>query len=338
MYSIFNAVTDAYNNSSSRELKAEIYLTMYQRNDESREYLKILKRTCRNNNKLKALADREDKEEDIEELTADIERDNKRREELINEAENNPQIHDCELVAERLLERCRRGLIIIDLIMGFHSEHSSYGRLVYHTFKGMSRDSLIDHVSHLVGKNDPGYFQQLIDSQPEIKEEAFLDSEKGALFWESQFMTYLIGLVTQSLSEDEVRQLLDDIVQEIAQGDMELFDQLTEVYKGASAVKNFYTILAQMYRLSSLGKNAVLGTSTTKINNMILNTIIKRGAMRVKSVVVKKYLTRLLISGPLAVIINILLLVPDVAKIVNKRDYFGLTVSILLLNVMRSFD
>ena len=72
------------------------------------------------------------------------------------------------------------------------------------------------------------------------------------------------------------------------------------------------------------------------LTNIILRKIIGKGLTYPQNAVLRRLLARTLGSGPLALVINVVLIIPDIASIINRRDYVAAINTIFLLYFLRN--
>jgi len=338
MFSISDSVTQAFVNSKSQQLKTELYLSIYRKNKISNDYAKTVKNISKISNKIMKLKEKGYSNENykIGSLIKKLDFEYDKKENLIRNAQElyYDDINNSILIADRLICRYRQGLMLVDYAKKICSSSSSYGRLVYEIFKKLSSRPLFDNLKKLVGNKKSTYFEKVIADNPRLKTKDFLETEQGSLLIESHFILFLIQLYTKNLSEEQLKELLNNIITEVGKGNLELTEKLHQLYKGGLLSKQFSTIILQIIRLS-VGKGVFMN-SAVRITNIILRVVAGRGMTYARNAVFRKLLARLLGTGPLAIVINIVLIIPDFASIINKRDYMGVINSILLLYFLRN--
>ena len=336
-YTIYDSVRSAYENSDNTELKADIFLTIYLRSEESKEYYKLQKKIAKLSKKVQKLSNNNGLyQEKIEQLSKKIEEKIKRKQELVEIAKNESLICDYSIISKRLIGRYRQGLMIVDAARKVITDNSSYGRMLYSVFYALNKDSPIRNIKRMMGKLEPTYLSKIQNDNPKLKERTYLDTEEGALLLESHFMIFLITLATKEYTEEQLKELLDDIAKEVAGDDEELMKKIKDLYKVGAVSQKFGKILLQIVRLS-VGKGLFMN-SLVKITNVALRFVAGRGMSFAQNALFRKYVARFLGGGPWAIALNIVLFVPDVAILVNKRDYLGVTKTILLLYFLRNSD
>ncbi|MFX0137298.1 MAG: hypothetical protein ACFFDN_26910 [Candidatus Hodarchaeota archaeon] len=337
MFTIIDSVTHAFSNSKSQELRAELYLTIYRKNEISNNYAKTIKNISKISNKIMKLKEKGylDESKEIVKKVEKLEKEYNKKEEFISYAQKmQDDINNSSLIANRLICRYRQGLMLVDYVKKIFNANSSYGRLVFEILKKLSSRSIIDNLKRIAGNKKSTYFEEVLADNPKLKNKSFLETEQGSLLIESHLILFLIQLYTKDLSEEQLKELLNEIITEIGKGDLELTNKLHELYKGGSLAKQFSTIILQIIRLS-VGKGVFMN-SAVRISNVILRAIIGKGMSFTRNAIFRKFLARFLGAGPLAIAINIFLFISDVAAFINRRDYMGVVNSIMFLYFLRN--
>ena len=337
MFSISNSVTQAFTSSKNQDLRAELYLTIYRKNKISNNYAKTIKKISKISNKIMKLKkkDYSDDSKKLVDLGNELEKEYSKKEEFISNAQKmSTEINNSSLIANRLVGRYKQGFMLVDRIKKIVNANSSYGRLVFDIFKKLSSKSMIDIFKRVFGNKKSTYFEEVLADNPKLNDKSYIETEQGALLIESHFILFLIQLYTNDLSEEELKELLNEIITEVGKGDLDLTKKLHDLYKGGLLSKQFSKIILQIIRLS-VGKGVFMN-SAVKITNIILRAVVGKGMTYARNAVFRKFLARFLGAGPMAIIINILLIIPDVAVILNRRDYMGVVNAIMFLYFLRN--
>jgi len=336
LYTISDSIRNSYITNGCIDLKADIFLTIYLKNQNSMEYSKLQKKISKLSKKAQKLATKNKHKYagKLEQYENEIEEAIYRKNELIELTKNNPLIHDHDLISKRLIQLYRKGLVIGDLINKVYKVESSYGRLIYYIFKSLSNESIVKIIKRKFGNLKPSYLSQIQSSNPKLKDKEYLDTEEGALLLESHFIIFLVTLATEDYTEDQLKELLDTIAIEIAGDNKLLYDEIKNIYRAGAVTHRFGKILLQIVRLS-VGKGLFMN-SLVKVTNVALRVVAKKGMTFAQNAIFRKYVARFLGSGPWAIALNIALFIPDIATLVNKRDYFGVTKSLMLLYFIRN--
>lgn len=330
-YSIYQSIKDAYQKGNSEDIKVEIFLSVYRKNEISNNFCSTSKRIQKLMKKLKKLQEKNDNiplqneyEKEIEELIKD-------KDELVNEAKSelSNEIHNPELIAERLISRYGRGLRIIDAIKGLATKNASYGKFVRNLFKDLDKKKLTKIFS-----SEKTYFEKIIEMEPKLKDNDYILTKEAALKIESFFVIFLLEKSVKDFSEDQLREMLEEIAHEISKNDKDFAQKILDISKSGNISVNLSRTLLQILRLS-VGKGVFMNSAVI-ITNIILRQVMGKGMSYAKNAVFRKYVARILTSGPWAIVINIILLIPDLAAIFNRRDYVAAVNSILLLYLLRT--
>jgi hypothetical protein len=145
---------------------------------------------------------------------------------------------------------------------------------------------------------------------------------------------FLLELAASTMSLDDRAELFDEVAEQAGRSSAQLQSKLKDARRLLSTGSNLSKVVLQVLRLS-IGRGIVVNQAL-ELTNIALRAIVGRGLSAARSAVLKRLLVRFLGTGPLAILINVALLLPDVALLINRRDYIGLTNVLLFLYFLRN--
>lgn len=331
-YSILDSVTEAYSENNDVEIKAEIFLTLYRRNDVSNNYRRASGRIRVLNYKIDVLSKYPEKNSDeISVLNDEIITLQEQKEKFVKQAieENEFEISNPELIAERLVGRYMNGLGIKDRMNGIGGINSAYGVFVYSIFDELSN---IPAYKKIFLKKE-SETDILLDLIPELRDKEFLESREGGLIMESKLILFLLFNAIGEMNDSQKKEILNRITKEVSGSDEDLEKKLNEAYRTLQFQESISLVFSELMTAAA-SKGALIGT-TIKIPEIIMKLIAGKGMDYLKHHAYRKYLVRTLGSGGFALAINIAMLIPDAASLINRRDYTGVIATIFLLYELR---
>jgi len=330
-YSLRQSISDAYDNSDNVNIKTEIFLNVYRKDDLSNNYMKYSKKIMKLMKKIKKYTDIKENDEIIRDCEKEMEDYSKKKDLILEEAitKYTDLFNDKILVSQSLVSRYQRGFTIVDRFKGIENNNSPYGILVLDLFKTITAKSIFKTFS-----TEKTAYQLLLENEPELKQKEYVSSREGSEKVELNFICYLIDLSTKDYNENEIKKLLDDVVSEVSKTNEVLSKKIKAVYNSTKLTGNFSTTILQVLRLS-IGKGAFMNTSVI-VTNLILKKIMGKGMTYAQNAVFRKFFARFLGSGPFAIFVNIALFIPDLAAVINRRDYVATINVIFLLYFLRS--
>jgi uncharacterized protein YaaW (UPF0174 family) len=336
MFTIFDSVSEALSKGDDKRMKAELYLALHGTSYTSNNYRKTSRNVTRLNNKIRKLQKKKDDNvsEKINNLEIDLQTAIDKKEKLIDSAiKNDLESVNPELIAKKLVFRHKEGLMIGDAINGVWSKDSSYGRMVAVIFRMLSKRSLKEKINKIRGKGKQTQYEIIMKSE-NFKMKGFLQSREGAVLLESHFILYLMTQMVKDADEKELKEILDSIAADVAKSDEELAKKIGEIYKGGNVAGQFTKIFLQVLRLS-VGKGAFMNASV-RMTNVMLRSVVGKGMTFGQNAVFRKYLASLMGSGPAAIFVAAIMTIPDIAGLLNRRDYPAVIQSILFLFFLRN--
>lgn len=336
MYSIKDSVVEAYKNSSDKELRAIIYLSVRGDKKLSKKYLKSLKKLGKYQKKIEKLI-----KSGRDHYNSEVLRKDKKLKEYvgiqrkcIEEAKDKPEIDNVDLISSRIIKEYKQGFGLVDSLRGIRNKNSPYGRVVYNLLEKISSDSLIKKIKRMRNK-EKSFMQKM---KQDVKDKKYRDSEEGAKYIELQFIIYYLDRFTADYSSDEKEKLIEDLVKEISQDNSEEKERLLKMYKTGQLGRSVSRIVLQIIRLS-VGKGVFMNTAV-KVTNIVLRLIIGKGMSYGRNAVFRQVVAKYLGSGgetptPWTIAVAILLTIPDLIAILNPRNYLGLTNTIIILYLLR---
>lgn len=327
-YTIYQSIIDAYQKGKNEDIKTEIYLTVYRKNEISDNFCSASKKIQKLMKKLKKLQEKNENISLQSDYEKEIEKLLKEKSNLIKEAKKTElnEINNKTLIAERLISRYGRGLRIIDGLKGLATKNGSYGKFVRDLFKDLDKKKIFS--------DKKTYYQKVTEMEPRLKDDDYIFTKEGALKIESFFVIYLLEKSLEDFSEDQLRIMLEEIAHEVSKKDKDLAEKILDISKSGNISINISRTLLQILRLS-VGKGVFMNSAVI-ITNVILRQVMGKGMSYAKNAIFRKYVARILTSGPWAIVINIALLVPDLAALFNRRDYMAAVNTILLLYFLRT--
>lgn len=342
MFTIKDSVEQAYNNSSDRELKAIIYLSLCKNDKLSKKYLKSLKKLGKFQKRLTKLnkSGRDECNSEVLEKNERLKEYTDIQKECIQEAKSRKEITNTDLISKVIFKAYRQGSGLVDFTKGIRNQHSSYGRIVYNLLEKISSDSLIKKIKKKV-KREKSFMQKMKDENPKVSKKEYMNSEEGADYIEIKFILFYLDKLSQDYSSDEKERVIEDLVNEIARDDAAEKDKLMKMYKAGQLGKNFSKIVLQLIRLS-VGKGLFMNTAV-KVTNVILRFVLRKGMSYGRNAAFRQAIAKYLGSGgeapnPYTIAIAILMTIPDLISILNPRNYLGLTNTVISLYLLRNYS
>lgn len=326
-FTLYHSIQDAYTKGNDVNLKAEIFLMVYRKNKLSLEYCKTSKKLIKMMKKTSKLQNnseiRQTYQLEVEKLT-EIKND------YVKQAikENLKEINNSDLIASRLISRFGQGLRIVDTFKNLIDKDTPYGNFVRNVFISIDKVSLYKRIF----KNEQSYLDNIYQLEPKLKTKEYINTEEGALKIESYFVIYLLEKSLKDFSEDQIKEMLQEISSELSKENNEMADQILDITKSMQLGINLSKILLQILRLS-IGKGVFMNSSVI-IANIILRNIMGKGMTYARNAVFRKYMASLL-GGPWGWITAAILVIPDIAGIVNRRDFLAATNSIMYFYFLR---
>ena len=339
-FTVQDSVNEAVLKSTNLEMKAELYLATDQKNVFSKEYSKSVKYISKIAVKRAKLLKKNRKKQkktinkEIEKIEESLATWIELKEKIIQSvAHNNKEILNTKTIAKGLIIRYRGGMMIKDAFNRILNRKSSYGRFVRTVYKDICPESIWKKVLGLLKIGNPSNNRFKKDRKEYWKDKE-VTTKKEAIQIEHAFILYILSMALDDFSEDEMRQLLDEISAEIKSIDSNLAAQIKELQNNGNILGGGAKVILQIIRLS-IGKGIFMNASV-KITNIVLRFVVKKGMTYPQNAAFRKMLARYLGKGRINIYLTVAMFIPDVFDIFHRRDRANVITAIFLLNQMRS--
>lgn len=333
IFTIKDSVQQAYQNSSNKELKAIIYLSINKKNKLSKKYRKSAKKLSKVQKKVKKLqkTGRDEYNSKILEKDKSLITNAKIQKDCIEEAKGLEEIENVLLISRRIMQRYKQGLMISDLARGMKGSRSSYGRLIYNLLSKISSDSIIKKIKR-IRRKEKSFFQKLKDEKPEVKEKSYKDSEEGAMYLEFQLMLFFIDKITSDYTPEQKTEMIEEMISAVAEGNVTKKNKLFDMYKKGKLGYDFSKIVLNI--IQSFGKGPFMN-GAVKVTNVLLRLIGSKAMTYGQNAVFRQALAKLL-GETKEILTLIIAIIMTLADIFNQRDYQGLLNTIFGLYLLRN--
>jgi hypothetical protein len=338
-FTVIDAVADAFARGSDDRMKAEVLLTVYKAHPLSKPYRKAVKKIAKATNRL-AKHERKGRDEGHKSVVAQrtvLEQASATRERCVDELladRDDVPFEDAELIATQLMRSFRQGLMLMDLARGEVSAQAPYGKIVRTMLKKLCALGPFKAIKAALGRHKKSYWKLAVTEDPRLKDKRFIATREGAQLMETHFVLFLLEFIGDNLSPEAQAELLDEIVAQAGRTSAEMQSKLKDARRVLSTGSNFSKVVLQLIRLT-VGRGIVINQAVV-LTNIIVKAVMGRGLAAARNALLKRLLARFLGTGPLAIIVNVALLLPDIALLVNRRDYIGLTNVLLFFYFLRN--
>jgi hypothetical protein len=339
VYTVHAAVDDAITCSDNEEWKAELYLCTVLKDPLSKNYTQAVKKISKvalkrakliKKLKKKPMKGGSEKLRELEDkLISLLEIKKYAIDERVSEQSG---CIDSTVIAKGLLARYHGGMMAKDAVNRIITRKSAYGRLVRTVYHDLCPDPMLKKLISKVArrKTPKNPFKRDRKSHWNNKQIA---SKEQAILVEQAFVLYLLTKALEDFSEEEIRQMLDEIAAEVQSEDETLANKIRDIKNTVNITKNISKVALQIVRLC-IGKGVFMNASV-KITNVMLRVVWKKGMTYPQNAVFRKWFAKLLGKGRINIAITVALFIPDVFALFHRRNRANVTTAMLLMYQMR---